>query len=189
MSQLRWIWRHLPPQGVLLFVDIKPVFVKAYGGRRYTPAKRLVLARAQKTRGRFYLFLLYDVGSGQTRWAYLPGKSSVEVCRFMRQVRRWYPDQDVWVALDQDPAHPRKSRETRRQMRKLQFRWVSLPKGSPDDNPVETLFSDIQLMILDNSNDADVTTTQHRISAHLRNRNRRKDRRMRIAYLPDSHKH
>ena len=187
MNRLRWLWRHLPRTGVLLFFDVQPIAVKAYGGRRYTSAKRLVLARAQKTRGRFYLFLVYDVGSGRSRWAYMPGKSSKYVCQFMRQVRRWYPTQEVWVALDQDPAHPRKSCETRRQMHKLRLHWVSLPKGSPDDNPVETLFSDVQLMILDNSNDADVATTQKRISAHLRGRNRRNDRRMHIAYLLGSH--
>jgi transposase len=187
LSHLRWLWRHLPHNGVLLFFDVQPIAVKAYGGRRYTSAPRLVLARAQKTRGRFYLFLVYDVGRGRSRWAYLPGKSSEYVCQFMQQVRRWYPDQEVRVALDQDPAHPRQSCKTRRQMRKLRLHWVSLPKGSPDDNPVETLFSDIQLMILDNSNDADVAMTQKRISAHLRGRNRRKERRMHLAYLSGSH--
>jgi transposase len=184
---LRWLWRHLPRHSVLLFFDVQPIAVKAYGGRRYTLAKRLIVARDQKTRGRFDLFFVYDVGSGRSHWAYLPGKSAEYVCQCMRQVRRWYPDQAVWVALDQDPAHPRKSRKTRQQMRQLQLHWVSLPKGSPDDNPVETLFSDIQLMILDNSNDADVAMTQKRISAHLRGRNRRKDRRMHIAYLSSSH--
>jgi len=187
LSRLRWLWRHLPRHRVLLFFDVQPIAVKAYGGRRYTLAKRLIFARDQKTRGRFYLFLVYDVGSGRSHWAYLPGKSSEYVCQFMRQVRRWYPDQAVWVALDQDPAHPRKSRKTRQQMRKLQLHWVSLPKGSPDDNPVETLFSDIQLMMLDNRNDADVAMTQKRISAHLRGRHRRMDRRMHIAYLSSSH--
>jgi hypothetical protein len=172
----------------LLFFDVKPVFVKAYGGRRYTAAKRLVLARSQKARGKFYLFALYEVGSGRTQWAYLLGKSSEYVCRFMRQVRRWYPNQEVWVALDQDRAHPCRSHVTRHVMRELKLHWVSLPTGSPDDNPVGTLFSDIQLMILDNSNDLDVPTTQRRISAHLRGRNRRQDRYVRIPYLGDSHK-
>jgi hypothetical protein len=105
----------------------------------------------------------------------------------MRQVRRWYPDQEVWVALDQAPAHPRKSCKTRRQRHTLRLHWVSLPKGSPDDNPVETLFSDSQLMMLDNSNDVDVATTQKRISAYLRGRNRRKDRRMHLVYLSGFH--
>ncbi len=187
MSHLRWRWQHLPPKGVLLFFDVQPIAVKAYGGRRDTSAPRIVLSRAQQTRGLFYLFLVYDVGSGRSRWAYFPGKSSEYVCQFLRQIRRWYPDQEVWIALDQDPAHPRKSRKTQRQMRALRLHWVSLPKGSPDDNPVETLFSDIQLMILDNSNDADATRTQQRISAHLRGRNQRKDRRMHIGYLSDSH--
>jgi transposase len=106
----------------------------------------------------------------------------------MRQVRRWYPDAAVYGALDQDRAHPCKCRAPRRTLRALQLHWISLPKGSPDDNPVETIFSAIQLMILDNSNDSNVQTTQRRISAHLRGRNRRHDRWMRIAYLPDSHK-
>jgi hypothetical protein len=38
---------------VLVFFDVKVVPVKAYEGRRYTTARRLVLPRNQKTRGRF----------------------------------------------------------------------------------------------------------------------------------------
>ena len=37
----------MPRDGRLLFFDVKPIAVKAYGGRRYTSARRLVLARAQ----------------------------------------------------------------------------------------------------------------------------------------------
>jgi transposase len=188
LGRIRLIWRYLPGNGVLLFFDVKPVWVKAYGGRRYTSAKQLILSRPQKTRGKFYLFMIYDVSSGCTRWAYLPGKNSEYVCHFMRQLRRWYPDQPVWVALDQDRAHPCKSRSTGRLMRELKLHWISLPKRSPDDNPVETIFSDVQLMILDNSNDPNAQTTQKRISAHLRGRNRRSDRHIRINYLYDSHK-
>ena len=61
-------------------------------------------------------------------------------------------------------------------------------KDAPDDNPVETIFSDIQLMVLDNSNDPDAKTTQRRISRHLQKGNRRSNRYIRIPYLPDSHK-
>jgi len=179
----------LPRAGRLVFFDVKPIAVKAYGGRRYTSARRLVLARNQKTRGFFYLFVTYDAVSGQVHWMVLPGKATEEVCRFMRQVRRWHPDVPLWVALDQDRAHPCKSRETRRVMRELDLHWISLPKGSPDDNPVETLFSDVQLMILDNSNDPDAKATQARISAHLRGRNRRRDRHIRIPYLWPKHSH
>jgi transposase len=171
----------------LLFFDVKLITVKSYGGRRYTSAKRLVLARPQKTRGKFYLFALYEVNGGRTRWAFMPGKGAEQVCQFVKQVRRWYPDHEVWMALDQDRAHPCKSRKTRQTMRALKLHWISLPKGSPDDNPVETIFSDVQLMILDNSNDPDVQTTRRRISAHLRKRNRRRDRYIRIPYLPDTH--
>ncbi len=188
LARIRRIWRQLPRTGVLLFLDVQPIGVKAYGGRRYTSARRLALHRRQKTRGLFYLFVLHDVRSGRVPWAFLPGKSSRYVCQFMRRVRRWYPGVEVWIALDQDPAHPRKSRETRRTMRALRLHWISLPKASPDDNPVETIFSDVQLMVLDNSDDPDPRATQRRISAHLRGRNRRKDRQTRIPYLQDSHK-
>jgi hypothetical protein len=54
---------------------------------------------------------------------------------------------------------------------------------------VETIFSDGQLMILDNSDDADTPVTQRRVSAHLRGRKRRRGRRIRIWYLIDSYKH
>jgi transposase len=188
LARIRRSWRQLPRTGVLLFLAVQPIAVKAYGGRRYTSARRLALDRRQKTRGLFYLFVLYDVRSGRVHWAFLPGKSSRYVCQFMRRVRRWYPGVEVWIALDQDPAHPRKSRETRRTMRALRLHWISLPKASPDDNPVETIFSDVQLMVLDNSDDPDPRATQRRISAQLRGRNRRKDRQTRIPYLQDSHK-
>lgn len=189
MSRIRWIWRHLPPHGVLLFFDVKPIAVKAYGGRRYSSARRLVIERRQKTRGFFYLFLLYKVNNGRVRWAFAESKDAKQVCRFMTQVRRWYPKQEVWIALDQDRPHPRKSRQTRQVMRALRLHWISLPKASPDDNPVETINSDIQAMILDNSNDPDPRATRRRISAHLRGRNRRSDRYVRISYLGDSQKH
>ncbi len=173
---------------MLVFFDVKPIAVKAYGGRRFSSAPRLVLERYQKTRGFFYLFALYEVKSGRVRWRYYPAKSSHYVCLFMQSVRKWYPDQEVWVVLDQDTAHPRKSKQTRRQMRELHLHWISLPKISPDDNPVETVFSDIQLMILDNSNDPDEQATRKRISRHLGYRNRRPDRFIDIPYLRDSHK-
>lgn len=188
LGRIRLIWRHLPHQGVLIFLDVQPITVTAYGGRRYTAAKRLVLPRQQNTKGRCSLCAIYEVNTGRTRWAFLSGKSSEYVCQCMRQVRRWYPQQHVGIALDQDRAHPCKSRQTRRTMRQRKLRWISLPKGSPDDHPVETLFSDMQLMILDHSNDPDEQTTKRRISAHRRGRNRRKDRHIRIPYLPDSHK-
>jgi transposase len=95
----------------------------------------------------------------------------------------------VRIALDRDPAHPIKAKATRRMMRLLRWHWTSLPKASPDDNPVETLFSDIQQSILDNSNDPDAGATQHRISNHLRSRNRRSDRFVRVGYLENTHKH
>ncbi len=189
LARIRAIWRHLPRGAHLLFFDVKPVTVKAYGGSRYTSEERLVLGRPQKTRGRFYLFLVYDLASGKVHGAFLPGKCSTYVCRFMRQVRRWYPRGEIWVALDQDSAHPRKSRRTRRTMRQLPLHYISLPKGCPDDNPVETLFSPVQTGILDSSNDPDAQTTQRRINAYLRGHNRRGDRWIQISYLPDTHKH
>jgi hypothetical protein len=118
LARIRKVFQHLPANGVLVFFDVKPVTVKAYGGRRWS-SKRLVLRKYQKTRGRFYLFALYDVKPGRVRWRYYHSKNSVCVCRFMRSVRQWYPESDVWVVLDQDSAHPRKSHETRRLMREL----------------------------------------------------------------------
>lgn len=179
----------MPPRGILAFFDAKPIAVKTYGGRRYTKKRRLVIERRQKTRGFFYLFLLYEVNSGRVRWMFAGSKDSEQVCRFMTRVRRWYPEQEVWIALDQDRPHPRKSRQTRRVMRALGLHWISLPKASPDDNPVETINSDIQTMVLDNSDDPDPRASRRRISAHLRRRNRRSDRHVRISYLGDSHKH
>lgn len=188
LARIRQVFKHLPPDGVLLFFDVKPIAVKAYGGRRFTSAKQPILERYQKTRGRFYLFAAYDVKCGRVRWRYYHRKASQQVCLFMQQVRRWYPTQKVWLVLDQDSAHPRKSRLTQHIMRSLKLHWISLPKGSPDDNPVEIIFSDIQLMVLDNSNDPDEQTTQKRISQHLGRRNRRRGRFIHIPYLPDSHK-
>ena len=167
----------------MAFYDVQPITVKAYGGRCYTTAKRLVLQRNQKTRGRFYLFLLYDVNHGRVHWAFYPGKGATYVCRFLRRIRRWYPQCPLRLALDRDPAHPIKARATRAMMRQLRLHWTSLPKRSPDDNPCETIFSDIQQNVLDTTNDPDQHTTKGRISSHLRARNRRADRFIRISYL------
>jgi transposase len=183
LSRLKGFWRHRRRGDLLAFFDVQPITVKAYGGRRYTREAQLILPAKQKTRGRFYLFALYEVNHGRVRWAFFPGKAATYVCAFLRRVRRWYPTKRLRIALDQEPAHPCKARQTRELMRRLRLLWTSLPKGSPDDNPVETIFSDIQQAILDNSDDPDAKATQRRISAHLRSRNRRKDRFMRIGYL------
>jgi hypothetical protein len=189
LARIRAVWRQLGPWGHLLFFDVQPITVKAYGGRRYSSQTRLVLSKRQKTRGRFYLLLLYDARSGQIHWRYSPHKDSGAVCRFLRQVRRWYPDGPVWVVLDQDPAHPRRSRQTRRLMRQLTLHWISLPQGCPDDNPVEAIFSTVERQILQCSNDPDERATRQRINAHLRGHNRRKDRRIDVPYLWHIHKH
>ncbi len=173
------MFQRLPPDGVLVFFDVKPVTVKAYGGRRWS-SQRLVLPKYQKTRGRFYLFALYDVKSGCVRCRYYHGKDSSYVIRFMRHVRRWYPDAEVWVVCDQDSAHPRKSHKTRRAMRELALHWISLPKASPDDNPCETIFSDVQLNVQDNSDDPEGRT--------LRRRNHCRDRFIEIPYLWNCHR-
>lgn len=187
LARIRRVFQHKPPKGIQDYFDVKPVTVKAYGGRRWS-ANPLVLRKYQKTRGRFYLFALYDVKQGRVRWRYYQGKDSTYVCRFMRQVRRWYPDAEVWVVLDQDSAHPRKSKMTRQTMRDLHLHWISLPKQSPDDNPCETIFSDVQLMVQDNSDDPDARTLQRRISHRLARRNRRRNRFIVIPYLWDSHR-
>jgi hypothetical protein len=188
LHRLRAWWRHRPRGALLAFFDVKPIAVKAYGGRCYTTAKRLVLQRNQKTRGRFYLFLLYDVNHGRVHWAFFPGKGAAFVQQFLRRVRRWYPRQPVRIALDRDPAHPIKAKATRSMMRQLRLQWTTLAKRSPDDNPDETIFSDIQQNVLDTSNDPDERTTKKRISRHLQGRNRRLDRFIRISYLEDPYK-
>lgn len=162
LRRLKRLWRHRRRGEILAFFDVQPITVKAYGGRRYTREADLILAAKQKTRGRFYLVALYEVNHGRVRWAFTDGNGADHVCQFLRRLRRWYPRQRLRVALDQDPAHPRKARRTRRLMRQLGLLWTSLPKGSPDDNPVETIFSDIQQAILDNSNDAAAAATHQR---------------------------
>ncbi len=172
-----------------MFFDVKPIAVKAYGGRRYCSTSRLSIDRKQKTRGFFYLFVSYDVKTGKRFWALMPGKDSACVCQFMRKLRRHYRGTDLWVALDQDRSHPCKSRMTRRLMKELGLRWISLPKGSPNDNPVETIFSTLDEAVLQCSNDPDIDTMHKRITRVLRATNRRRDRFIRIPYLPDSNKH
>jgi hypothetical protein len=189
LARIRHAWHHLPRRGVLLFFDVQPIAIKAYGGRCFTSIPRLVLDKKQKTRGFFYLFAAYEVNTGRRRWAFFDGKSSEHVCRFMKQIHRWYPNQSIWVVLDRDSPHPCKSQQTRRKMRQMKLHWITLPAGSPGDNPVEVIFSDIQLLVLDTSNDPNVKTTQCRISRHLRRMNRRKHRHICIPYLPGSDKH
>jgi hypothetical protein len=43
---------------------------------RYTSARRLVLSRRQKTRGRLSLFLAYDTASSEILWPSWPDKDS-----------------------------------------------------------------------------------------------------------------
>ena len=91
--------------------------------------------------------------------------------------------------MDRDSPHPIKCARTRRRLRALGIRWTSLPKGKPDDNPVGTIFSAVQQMVLDTSADTDPAVTRRRISGHLRGCNHRADRRVRVSYLEIPPKH
>jgi DDE superfamily endonuclease len=183
LRRLKRLWRQRRRGRLLAFFDAQPITVKASGGRRYTPAKQRILTAQQQTRGRFYLFTRYEVKHGWVRWAFFPGKGTRYVCPFLRRLRRWYPTQPVRIALDQDPAHPCQAKQPRRLLRPRRLRWTSLPKGSPDDNPVETLCSAVHQAVLHNRNDRNAQATQRRSSAPRRSRNRRKDRFLRISYL------
>lgn len=167
---------------------MKPVAIKAYGGRRYSK-KRLVLSGAQKTYGLIYLFVAYEYNSGRRLWGFYPGKSSPYVCRFLKKIRGRYGQRKLRLALDRDSPHPIKCERTRRQLRALGIRWTSLPKGNPDDNPVETIFSDVQQMVLDTTSDTDPAVTRRRISGHLQGCNRRPNRCIRVSYLEFPPKH
>jgi len=72
-------------------------------------------------------------------------------------------------------------------MRQLKTHWMSLPTGSPDDNPVETVFSLLQRDTLLGSDAPDVRELKRRISHYLWLRNRRQDRIVHLAYLDDFH--
>lgn len=76
LRRLKGLWRRRRRGELLAFFDVQPITVKAYGGRRYTREKQLILPAKQKTRGRFYLFLLYLVNHGRVRWAFFPGKGA-----------------------------------------------------------------------------------------------------------------
>ncbi len=65
LARIRWAIRHLPPGAVVLFMDEKgPITVKRYGGAIWTTAKRAVLPKYQKTRGKFYLYSVYALFTG-----------------------------------------------------------------------------------------------------------------------------
>lgn len=164
-----------------------PITVKAYGGARWTKAKRLVLPKPQKTRGKFYLFGVYELGAGRMRWKYYDRNRSDEFIPFMRELRRWYPHPYLLVILDHDTTHPQHCAASRRELRRLKIHWLSLPKGSPDDNPIETVFSGLQQGILAGSNAPNVAELKRRISRYLWQRNRGKNRFVQLAWLDDFH--
>jgi transposase len=186
LARISYVIRHLPRGRVVLFLDEKgPIPVKRYGGYRWTAEKRLVLPKYQKTRGKFYLFAVYELFQGRVRWKFDDHETSVEFIAFLRQIRRWYPHQYILIVLDSDTIHPQKSGETRREMRRLQMHWLSLPKGNPDDNPTETVFSVLQGEVIAGSDAPDTAEQKHCISRSLRRRNRRKGRFIRLGYLKD----
>ena len=59
---------------------------KRTGGGVIRRPKQRILARGQRTRGLFYLFVAYDVKAGRRRWAFYEHKRSEQTCRFMQQI-------------------------------------------------------------------------------------------------------
>jgi transposase len=160
-----------------------PITVKRYGGRIWTTAQRVVLPKYQKTRGKFYLYGVYELFTGRVRWQYYDCKRSEQFIAFMRTIRQWYPGHYILVILDQDTTHPQKCIASRQEMRRLKIHWLSLPKASPDDNPIETVFSVLQGEVLAGSAAPDVPAEKQRVSRALRRRNQCKDRFIHLSYL------
>lgn len=165
-----------------------PITVKRYGGYRWTREKRVVLPKYQRTRGKYYLFAAYELFRGQVRWRFFERSRSIEFIKFMEQVRRWYPRQYILVILDADTPHPQHCAASRQAMRRLKMHWLSLPKGSPDDNPLEIVFGVLQDEVLVGSDPRDVAEQQRQISRALQRRNRRKDRFIHLKWIDDFHK-
>lgn len=87
-----------------------------------------------------------------------------------------------------DTQHTQHCVASRQEMRRLKIHWLSLPKGSPDDNPLETVFGVLQDEVLVGSDPRDVADQQLQISRALQRRNRRKERFVRLKWLDDFHK-
>ncbi len=171
---------------MVLFLDEKgPITLKRYGGYRWTTAKRLVLPKYQKTRGKFYLYAIYELFHGRVRWKFYDHNTSTEFICFAQQIRRWYPHQYILLVLDLDTTHPQKCGASRRELRQLKIHWLSLPKGSSDDNPPETIFSVLQGEVLAGSDAPDVPTQKRHISHALWRRNRQPNRFVRLGYLSE----
>ena len=162
--------------------------VNADGGRRCTSARRLGREKAQKTRGLFSRCAADEGHTGRRRWACYDGKSAEPVWHYMKPRHPWSPDQQVWGVRERDAPPPCQSVLTRREMRRLQLPGITRPKGSPDDHPVETSFSAIPLMVLDNRPDPAVQTTPRRISQPLRRGHRRQNRWIHLPYVHGFHK-
>ncbi len=189
LARISFVIRHLPRGSVVLFMDEKgPITVKRYGGYRWTREKRVVLRTYPPTRGKYYLFAAYELFHGRVRWKFHERSRSVEFIKFMQQVRRWYPHQYILVILDADTPHPQHCVASRQEMRRLKIHWLSLPKGSPDDNPLETVFGVLQDEVLVGSAPRDVADQQRQMSRALQRRNRRKDRFVRLKGLDNFHK-
>ncbi len=133
----------------------------------WTSAPRVVLPKYQKTRGKFYLYGVYELFTGRVRWRYYDHKRADSFIAFLREIRRWYPGQYILLILDQDTTHPQKCLGSRQATRPLKIHWLSLPKKSPDDNPIETIFSLLQRAILAGSDALDVRDLKRRISRFL----------------------
>src|SRR5262249_61502228 len=91
LARIRACWRHRPRGGVLLFFDVQPITVKAYGGRRYTRARRLVLARHQKIRGRVYPVTPYEGNPRPPPLALYPPQAAAAASPFPPPGRRPAP--------------------------------------------------------------------------------------------------
>jgi transposase len=188
LARICYVIRHLPRGSVVLFLDEKgPITVKRYGGYRWTAEKRLILPKYQKTRGQFCLFAVYELLRGRVRWKFDEHATSVEFIAFLRQIRRWYPHQSILIVLDSDTIHPQKSGDSRREMRRLQIHWLSLPKGDPDDSPMETVLIVLQGEAIAGRDAPHTAEQKRRISHSLQRRNRCRDRSIRIPCLLDIH--
>jgi transposase len=131
--------RRHPKRARLLYLDEFTLHVQPGLGARYTPPGVEPVAPPALGTPRYYRYAgALEPHSGQVVWRTGRSMGTQNLSRFLRQLRRAYPGQRLFVVCDNWP--PQRAPAVVATARAVQISLVPLPTYAPWTNPIEQLW-------------------------------------------------
>ena len=158
-----------PPSSIILSFDEKAkIPIKEYNGRVWTKEKRVKWPSKQKTKGLLEMPAAINIHTGEIFYWFHDWKNSFIVIQCFDDLLQKYPEQDVYVIVDNWSAHTSYAIRIWNFFHP-HFHIIYTPSNSSWMNMIERVFSKLERDLIRNSNFQTVREMMQAIECYFQN--------------------